>query len=245
MLSNYKVLIHNSRIGEWKKIEYLNSNDKVIFYGKKEWYICSRINYLFRKKYEGKVLIYKIDDTKIIIPNYREINFIPFINLYINKREYELNELQLLLYLFSSPYNAKYLEISEYVYIKLQKPLNTYNYNIICKNGNYIFKKDFIDEIIYNNAKLDEFTLYHIYEIIYLNNCSNKYYGNREKISIIINICNFNNINFEIENEFIKIFIIDKGLKYEKEEYFEGEIYNTIYKTPLTPIKIGKYVLLI
>ena len=131
----YEVLVHNSRTGEWKKIKDLNAEDRIISYGKKGWYICSEINYLFRKKYKGKVSIYKIDGIKIMIPNFNKITpIIPFIDLFANIRGYRRSELQLLLYLFSSPHNMKYLEIPEHIFIKLQKPLNIYNYNIICKN---------------------------------------------------------------------------------------------------------------
>ena len=61
----------------------------------------------------------------------------------------------------------------------------------------------------------------YIYEIIYLNG-SNKYYGNKEKISLMKKICKINNIEYEIYENYIEVFIVTHNhIKYKEDNFLK------------------------
>ena len=219
-------------------------NDDIYYNYKKELRLNMGGCLIYKIHYNGEISIYQFDDIQIIVPKNQKINIIPKITLFSHNdhwHEYRFYDLQLILYLFSFSYK-NYLEIQEHIIIKLKFLLDVYDYSPIYKNGKYIIKWHFSNRFLQEKI-IKEFNLHHIYEILLLNG-SNIYYGNKEKISIIKNICYYNDINYEIGKNYIKMFIVDGDLKFVKYKYFEGEIYifNNYYSIPT---KIGKYILFI
>ena len=135
----------------------------------------------------------------------------------------------------------EYLIISEKLFINLQICLDFFEINSIYKNGKYIINDFRIDYYEYIK-NLDVCESLHILFYI-VKKVGNIYYANYNKILLVKNLCEICSIEYEIDlsKKYIKLFIVEK-LKYEKDEYFKGDIYFSKHDRFLF-IKINKYVL--
>ena len=248
MLSFYKVFVYcrdysifYAEFANWKKINDLTKNDIIYCFT-----ICGShyheysTNILKLKDFKGEISIYQFKEEEIKIPKNKKIfckpNFLNSYLFYYNNIEYKT-----ILYLVASLYKENYLLIPERIAIKLQE-CSRYNYNFIYKNGKYIvkYKKELLERIFkYLDNNFWSFKF--IYEIIHLNG-SNKFYGDKNKFSILISLCKSNGIEYEICENCIEIFVINQQeLKHKEDKYFEGKIYSYINDI-LLYIKIGRYV---
>ena len=77
-------------------------------------------------------------------------------------------------------------------------------------------------------------------------NSSNKFYGNKERISLVESLCKNNGVEYEIHEDYFEMFVINQQeLKHKKDMYFKGKMYSYDICDNLLYIKVGKYVLFI
>ena len=260
MITNFEILIVSQNgEQEWKSIKKVKNEETLI---NNNGILCNSFNggALFNKKQiKDYVSIYRFNYIDITVLRDRRFNPVQFNNerkriIFDDYSEYNRVEQNrnlfinfhnmksiafYLLYLFSDKYlSNKYLIIKDKIIIKNQYLLKYFGFDFIYKNKNYIIKND-------NYYNYFSINLYIIYEILYLNDNNNVFYGDKKKISIIEYICKKNYIEYDIYEDRIKIFVICKNdFKYIKDEYFEGYIYD-YYRYNPTFIKIGRYVMLL
>ena len=244
MLPEYKILIfQKNALNKWKKLSDLRRNKDIYYFTYNGFYYYT-LNYelLNPIEFSGFISIYQFKDIEIKILKKRKITNISRISSSFLYYDY-LIDYQIMLYLLSFSYNEKYLLISEKNFIELQK-CSKYHYNFIYKNGNFITKiKIPLNKIYYriNNY----FSFKYIFELAYLSN-NNKFYGNKKKLSLLETICKTNTIEYEMNKNYIEIFIIiQQDLKYKEDVYFEGKVYSYDIHNNLLFIKVGKYALFI